>query len=645
MTEHEIIRTPSPIDMGATPAGYRHHLKVAETVNALFDKVTKPEFFGAVGDGVTDDSDALQKAVTKGLTDSVPVLLDRLYYTGTTTITVGSNSTLIGKGKGTLSGIKYAGSGDAIDMASGVLNEEIVFKDFTLTLDTSGANGIHAHNYQFLNIEGCKFYSKNTNQSLIVLDGSVDDFDEKGSYEGWSWFTKIINNFFTTNQSHGNAKDIVGIDVFSSKASDLDSVVGTFVEGETVIGSQSGAVGVIAKIDGSTYYVNVSSYAIFFEGEEITGQSSSATGDWNDNGIIASDSRSPECYIAFNTFNPIGISLVDRGAKVRFLNNQTENFYTAAVLGTGSFGEFKTNRNESSDARIRNGTYVFTMSSPTGYFEIGETVEGQTSGETARVVYWSGRTGNLLVTDASGAFNSSEDVTGGTTSTTETISAIIRRVEPCFVLGEESSARVFDENNEPLVFSKYSGGVNSGAYHATGHYTRRKGTYGITHISAGYEDWSDRYEYPLISTYKAYDKDWPYFSTRSDGGFGWGDGNSLHSPLTDALSDVEEFRVSCETDGAETVTLWNEKTNWFYQLPSEYVFIDAKIACNAPCFYVFRGVLDSSGVVTSDIEYSHEDDAGFNVSISVSSNTPRIQVTGVATYTVKWVGKIRLFLL
>lgn len=136
-----------------------------------------PEDFGAVADGVTDDSTPIQEALDTGR----PVLFQGdTYYIGTTTLKVKfSNQQIIGNG----AEITYAGTGVALDLdpalASSTWKTNVLFKDFAIYCDGVGAIGIRWR-YSYSVAENVSVVSRASDQVAWLID--ADATNGTGSY-------------------------------------------------------------------------------------------------------------------------------------------------------------------------------------------------------------------------------------------------------------------------------------------------------------------------------------------------------------------------------------------------------------------------------------------------------------------------------
>lgn len=151
---------------------------------------TNVKSFGAKGDGVTDDTTAIQNAINS-LSNGGVLYIPAGTYVISNTLTITNNYTVI-KGNGLTTVLSFKGSGKAISLGHSDYSttiENIKLKDFHLDggnsptgTDTFGVVAYRALYCEFdLNISN---FNKTTNSKGIVLDGG---------------YSANINNFCATN--------------------------------------------------------------------------------------------------------------------------------------------------------------------------------------------------------------------------------------------------------------------------------------------------------------------------------------------------------------------------------------------------------------------------------------------------------------
>ena len=139
---------------------------------------TRPEFFGAVGDGVADDSDAVQSALNEGESEHKFVLLSKKYLIGKT-LNVPDGVVVIGQYGGSLVSKQTQISGFVPTQIMNLGNDDVfinVVFDGNAPSGASQAQGdrdnhnalIRGDNLNNLMFYGCKFKNYDTNWSQYV---------------------------------------------------------------------------------------------------------------------------------------------------------------------------------------------------------------------------------------------------------------------------------------------------------------------------------------------------------------------------------------------------------------------------------------------------------------------------------------------
>lgn len=138
---------------------------VAGTVEEKLQQVVHVDDFGAVGDGATDDSTAIQNAINT-LAGTVE-LGPKDYYIGTTGLTLKFRQCLRGKGKRATT-ITYAGTGTAISTETGDSPTGYSAGDIT-----DGAHALKALYLKLTNAAGSGFTNYTSIASSLLLDADV----------------------------------------------------------------------------------------------------------------------------------------------------------------------------------------------------------------------------------------------------------------------------------------------------------------------------------------------------------------------------------------------------------------------------------------------------------------------------------------
>lgn len=124
---------------GGAPLAYAH--SVDDPVLILHRAEINPRMFGAVADGVTDDSVPLQRALNAASNHFVTVNLGMGTYAYGTTLELTRACVVRGARRGR-SVLAYTGAGTALQSTTATANNQVLLEDFNVTTST-GAVGIH----------------------------------------------------------------------------------------------------------------------------------------------------------------------------------------------------------------------------------------------------------------------------------------------------------------------------------------------------------------------------------------------------------------------------------------------------------------------------------------------------------------------
>lgn len=122
-------------------------INLQNQIDAIRDHYMTPEYFGATGDGVTDDTAALQDALNNAFVLYLPS--GSVY--NVTTLTLPKGHSIIGQGT-----IKTETRGNVLTLSGNNIIEGITFTD-TLTPDSSGDACIYAEDTSNLTVANCNF--------------------------------------------------------------------------------------------------------------------------------------------------------------------------------------------------------------------------------------------------------------------------------------------------------------------------------------------------------------------------------------------------------------------------------------------------------------------------------------------------------
>lgn len=253
----------------------KEKFSAALKLETIKDYVT-PQMYGAAGDGVTDDTNAIQSAIDSG---SV-VIMPRGTYLVTDTLTIPSTpSDVVGKKRTTIIGtyndtiINFRGAGNAIENNGSLYMENIrieslgqnangIFNSGTLRLYNCQSNGNGENGLMFDEsvhvvhsiIEGCTFYGNLENGVRCVTNTS------------WQKTSIRFYNCYCAGNGSEPANDTAQNDL-SGNGILLGACLGVSVIG-TVCEYNKGS-GILIRNDGVYAVMSATVIACYFEGNRL----------------------------------------------------------------------------------------------------------------------------------------------------------------------------------------------------------------------------------------------------------------------------------------------------------------------------------------------------------------------------------------
>jgi hypothetical protein len=150
----------------------------ATTVQTKLRETVSVKDFGAVGDGVTDDTVAIQNAIdyvaslSTTFTRGGEVHFPRGEYVTTASLVIGSNGTTL-SGSGIINTIiRFTGSSGAAIQADGVLRTACRIEAMTIRCDTADGDGIDFTWFSYCDFENLAFDLRAANQVGIYAAGN-----------------------------------------------------------------------------------------------------------------------------------------------------------------------------------------------------------------------------------------------------------------------------------------------------------------------------------------------------------------------------------------------------------------------------------------------------------------------------------------
>lgn len=184
---------------------------VPRSVQSKERDIVSVKDFGAVGDGVTDDTVAIQAALNYAATSYAAVYLPRGDYKTTATLTFYSASTLFGEGLDQ-SVIRYYGTGGTALALEGTVPSpkvKINLYDFGLYNQATGVNGVNMASCLYSNLARLRIYGFVVGVAISKCWNNEYDFIycDANSQDGFNLSTTDANALnFVSCQGVGNGR-------------------------------------------------------------------------------------------------------------------------------------------------------------------------------------------------------------------------------------------------------------------------------------------------------------------------------------------------------------------------------------------------------------------------------------------------------
>jgi photosystem II stability/assembly factor-like uncharacterized protein len=288
-----------------------------------------------------------------------------------------------------------------------------------------GAGGVILHYYN--GTSGYRWYTETspTTYSLNAVTGnSSTDVYAVGN-------TDLVNSDF--NVLHGDGTTWTAYTPLNTLSLTVSGISGTFVAGETVTGSASGATAVVLAWNLASQILTVNTV----------------------NGIF--DTTTPDVLTGGVSAATAGLaSIYQATGQSRNLNDLHVDTTQGEVLAVGEYG---TILHFDGSTWTPHTIYELVLTTVTGNFSIGETVTGGSSGTTAIVLDWDGTAKVLTVNSVNGFFDSTtpEQVAGG--SATGSVSTFLPKYTASLRGVDRSTGGAVAVGTGPVVLHRTGGSV------------------------------------------------------------------------------------------------------------------------------------------------------------------------------------------
>lgn len=328
---------------------------VQRTVESKLQEFVSVKDFGAVGDGVTDDTAAIQAAFNTG--SKHIKFPDGTYYCPSWTVFTSTTDRMLLSGKGTIQGDDTAAF---IKPSTSIELDGLTFKNWTLVLDNDIAD---SGTLDILNINNCTIRDCargfslerpinnariNNNTFKNITNGAAIriGLNDYSYQDTWKNMVVANNNFININAS--GSTDAVAALLYGKSAVIADNVI------EDVDASGTGeSWGIYTKVR----YATVSGNSI----REITTSGTGAVYAINIKGRPRGDTSAPQGYSTTVTGNAVTCSVTSEGTGIRSQNDD--------VIITGNTVEgFDVGINSQTDGYDNN---VISNNSVYGFGSIG----------------------------------------------------------------------------------------------------------------------------------------------------------------------------------------------------------------------------------------------------------------------------------